>query len=305
MGKMTVGDAGVAKPFVKWVGGKGQLLTQFDALLPKDLSTCKRWTYVEPFVGGGAMLFHMLQRFPNIRRAVINDINHDLISTYRVVKSQSSELITGLAKLQDQYHHCRGEEEREEMFLSKRERYNSGYCHMLETATLFIFLNRTCFNGLYRVNSKGKYNVSFGKYKNPLICDATTIQLDSELLQKVDIRHGDFADVFDGIKNPVFAYLDPPYRPLTYTAGFTGYSKEGFSDVEQCRLGRLCRELDRRGCRWLASNSDPHNVNQMDDFFDDLYSGFDIRRVSANRMVNSKGSGRGKIAELAIRNYCD
>ena len=291
------------KPFVKWVGGKSQLLSQYDELLPGDLSRCKNLTYVEPFVGGGAMLFHMLQKFPNIRRVVINDINKDLIATYCVIKERPKELITRLEKLQKHFRSCKDEDERRCLFQKMRSRYNSRRCCQLETASLFIFLNRTGFNGLYRVNSEGRYNVSFGKCTNPLICDVETIYADSKLLQKVDIQTGDYVKTFDSLKGEVFAYLDPPYRPLTITANFTGYSKEGFGDDEQRRLALFCREMNNKGFRWLTSNSDPHNVNVDDDFFDELYAGFDIHRVLARRMVNSDASGRGKITELVIRNY--
>ena len=302
MGKDVINGG---KPFVKWVGGKSQLLSQYDKLLPRDLSRCKNLTYVEPFVGGGAMLFHMLQRFPNIRRVVINDINKDLITTYRAIKEKPRELINLLSKLQKLFRSCKGEDERRCLFLKIRSKYNSRRCNPLETASLFIFLNRTGFNGLYRVNSEGRYNVSFGKCTNPLICDVGTICADSELLQKVSIRAGDFAEVFDDLKGEIFAYLDPPYRPLTKTANFTGYSKEGFGDDEQRRLASLCREMDKSGFRWLASNSDPRNVNVDDNFFDELYSGFEIHRVMAKRIVNSDAGGRGKITELVIRNYAN
>lgn len=300
---MKDGETMVAKPFVKWVGGKGQLLAQYDALLPKGLSKYDDLTYVEPFVGGGAMLFHVLSRFPAIQRAVINDINRNLIATYQSVKEAPLELIASLADLQEQYRSCKSDAERCKMFLAKRDIYNSGLCRKIETASLFIFLNRTCFNGLYRVNGKGKYNVSFGKHINPLICDEATILADSVLLRKVEIRSGDFEEAFNGVAGRAFAYLDPPYRPLTQTASFTEYSKEGFSDSEQCRLAKLCVDLDKKGFLWLMSNSDPHNVDIEDNFFDNLYDGFEIKRVFANRMINSNASCRGKITELAIRNY--
>ena len=174
----------------------------------------------------------------------------------------------------------------------------------VEVAALFIFINRTCFNGLYRVNSKGKYNVPFGKAKNPLICDEETIMADSRLLQKVEILKGDFEGVEKYIeKGGAFFYFDPPYRPLTPTASFTAYSKDGFGDDQQKRLAEFCRRLDASGHQWLLSNSDPHNSNPNDMFFEEIYKGFDINRVSASRMINSKASGRGKITELAIRNY--
>ena len=292
-----------AKPFVKWAGGKGQLLEQLDALLPKDFAERDDVTYVEPFVGGGAMLFHMLAKYPNIRRAVINDLNEDLIACYRAIKECPEELIAALMDMQAAYRACANEEERKEFYLVKRERYNSRQAKATETAALFIFLNRTCFNGLYRVNSKGGYNVPFGKATNPLICDEATLRADSQLLQKVDILCSDFEEVMTAVGGKAFFYFDPPYRPLTQTAAFTAYSKEGFGDEQQKRLADFCRRLDAQGHQWLLSNSDPHNTNPNDNFFDDLYAGFGIQRVWANRAINSKADGRGKITELAIRNY--
>lgn len=292
-----------AKPFVKWAGGKGQLLDELDGLLPKDFSSRKGLVYVEPFVGGGAMLFHMLAKYPNISRAVINDLNSDLITCYRTIKERPDELIDALGVLKEEYRQRKNEEERREMYLAKRERYNLHEANDVEMAALFIFLNRTCYNGLYRVNSKGGYNVPFGKAENPLICDAQTLRADSELLQKVEIRCGDFETATSNLAAPAFFYFDPPYRPLTQTAAFTAYSKGGFGDDEQKRLAQFCRRLDKEGHQWLLSNSDPHNTNPADDFFDSLYAGFDIKRVYASRMINSKADGRGKITELAIRNY--
>ena len=292
-----------AKPFVKWAGGKGQLLEQLDALLPRDFGSRRDWVYVEPFVGGGAMLFHVLEKWPNIKRAVINDLNADLVVTYRTIKERPEELIAQLGELQREYRGLRSEESRRELYLAKRERYNSRRADTVETAALFIFLNRTCFNGLYRVNSQGLYNVPFGKAANPLICDEATIRADSELLRKVEILNGDFEGVAKAVKGKAFFYFDPPYRPLTRTAGFTAYSKDGFGDDQQRRLAAFCRRIDKAGHRWLLSNSDPHNVDPDDMFFEETFAGFDIRRVSASRMINSNAAGRGKITELAIRNY--
>ncbi len=292
-----------AKPFLKWAGGKGQLLEQLDVLLPKRLSERKDLVYVEPFVGGGAMLFHMLVRYPNIEHAVINDVNEDLVTCYQVVKSKPEGLISELRVMQNEFWAKRDEQSRKAMYLAKRDRYNSRKAAAVETAALFIFLNRTCFNGLYRVNSKGEFNVPFGKAVKPLICDEETIRADSLLLGKVEIMCGDFANVTNVLSGRVFAYFDPPYRPLTQTAAFTAYSKGGFDDSEQRRLAELCRKLDKAGCQWLLSNSDPHNTNPGDMFFDELYAGFDINRVSAGRAINSRADRRGKVSELAIRNY--
>jgi DNA adenine methylase len=294
-----------AKPFVKWAGGKGQLLDQLDALLPSDFSQREDLVYVEPFVGGAAMLFHVLAKYPNIRRAVINDTNSELIATYRTIKTKPDELIELLSVLQNEFLRCENMEARQDMYLKLREKFNLRKSDELEMSSLFIFLNKTCFNGLYRVNSKGGFNVPFGKAKNPAICDADNIRLLSKVLQKVTILNGDFADVVKSVRGRAFFYLDPPYRPLTQSAAFTAYAKGGFDDDEQRRLAQFCRRLDRAGHQWLLSNSDPHNVNPDDDFFEELYQGFDIKRVVASRAINSKGDGRGKIMELAIRNYVE
>lgn len=292
-----------ARPFVKWVGGKGQLIGQLSPLLPKDLSKRAAFVYVEPFVGGGAMLFYVLSRYPNIERAVANDLNVDLVTTYKVVQNKPEQLITTLAEMQRTFYAWTEEPERRAYYLDLRERYNSHPSDDVEIAALFIFLNRTCFNGLYRVNAKGQYNVPFGKAVRPLICDADNLRAASALLQKVEFLCGDFESVGRHVQGRAFWYFDPPYRPLTPTASFTAYSKDGFGDNQQRRLAAFCRRLDTAGHQWLLSNSDPHNVDPEDTFFEDIFAGFEIRRVSAARMVNSKADGRGKITELAIRNY--
>lgn len=292
-----------AKPFIKWAGGKGQLIEQLEALFPRDLATRKNLTYVEPFVGGGAMVFYMLSKYHNITRVVINDFNSDLVCTYKVIRDNPNSLIELLAKFQEEYRDCPNEDAKKSYYLKKRETYNLKKATPVETAALFVFLNRTCFNGLYRVNSKGLYNVPFGKAVNPQICDKETLKADSELLQNVEILNGDFEGVYDHIHDKAFVYFDPPYRPLPKTPSFTAYSKDGFNDEQQKRLAAFCRKLDRDGHQWLLSNSDPANTDDTDKFFDEIFSGFDIQRVSASRMINSKADGRGKITELAVRNY--
>lgn len=291
------------KPFVKWAGGKGQLIAQLDDLLPANFAERRDLVYVEPFVGGGAMLFHVLAKYPNVKRAVINDLNADLVTCFRTVRDEPDELIARLRALQAEYAGCGDETARRALFLDKRERYNSRNAKGAETAALFIFLNRTCFNGLYRVNSRGVFNVPFGKAVRPRICDEETIRADSALLRKVEIRCDDFTCAADDVGSGAFFYFDPPYRPLTRTAAFTAYSKDGFDDGEQKRLADFCRTLDAAGQTWLLSNSDPHNADPNDSFFEELYGGFDVRRVSASRIINSKAGGRGPISELAIRNY--
>lgn len=292
-----------AKPFVKWAGGKGQLIAQLEELLPSDFAERKRLTYVEPFVGGGAMMFHLLAKYKNISRVIINDFNSDLIGCYNAIRDTPKKLIGVLSDLRSEYRAFNSESERKQYYLERRNEYNQRNENKIRNAALFIFLNRTCFNGLYRVNSKGLYNVPFGRAANPMICDEETIFADSELLQNVEILNGDFEGVHKHVKDKAFFYFDPPYRPLPNTPSFTSYSKDGFNDTQQRRLAAFCRKLDAEGHQWLLSNSDPSNTDSNDRFFEEVYEGFDIRRVSASRMINSKVEGRGKITELAIRNY--
>ena len=284
-------DTYPARPFIKWVGGKTQLLEDIKKTLPQDLSHREEMTYVEPFVGGGAVLFWILQEYPNITRAIINDINAELICTYRIIKSDVENLIVELARIQSEY--------------LAFERFNEGNNSEVETAALFIFLNRTCFNGLYRVNSTGKFNVPHGKYSNPRICDEETLRADSAVLQRVEILCGDFAQTGKYAGDNVLYYFDPPYRPLTETSAFTSYAKDGFDDAEQMRLRDFCEQIAAHKSLFVASNSDPQNVDDGDDFFDHLYKMFSIKRVSALRMINSKGSGRGAISEIMISNVAN
>ena len=300
-------DTYSARPFVKWVGGKTQLLDDIRKALPCDLSDRKAVTYVEPFVGGGAVLFWILQEYPNITRAIINDINSKLICTYRVIKSDVEKLIVELTQIQSEYL-ALDEAARKNYYLSQRDRFNEENNSEVETAALFIFLNRTCFNGLYRVNSKGKFNVPHGKYSNPRICDEETLRADSAVLQRVEILCGDFAQTGKYADDNVLYYFDPPYRPLTETSAFTSYAKDGFDDMEQMRLRDFCEQIAAHKSLFVASNSDPQNVDNGDngdDFFDLLYGMFSIKRVSASRMINSKGNGRGAISEIMISNVAN
>ena len=243
----------------------------------------------------------ILQEFPNITRAIINDINKELICTYRVIKSDVEELILELTRIQTEYL-ALDDVARKNYYLSQRKRYNGRNSSDIETAALFIFLNRTCFNGLYRVNSKGEFNVPHGRYKNPKICDAETLRADSAILQQVEILCGDFAQTGKYADNNVLYYFDPPYRPLTETSAFTSYAKDGFDDAEQTRLRDFCEQISTHKSLFVASNSDPQNIDNRDDFFDRLYKRFSIKRVSAARMINSKGNGRGAISEIMISN---
>ena len=298
---MKIFDIYPAKPFVKWAGGKKQLLGEIKNLLPCELSQRREMTYIEPFVGGGAVLFWILQEYPNINRAVINDINTELICTYKVVRNDVENLIDELARLQSAYLPL-DDVLRKEFFIVQRERYNKKNISDVETAALFIFLNRTCFNGLYRVNTKGEFNVPHGRYANPRICDEETLRADSALLQRVKILGVDFSQTGKFATDNVIYYLDPPYRPLSETSSFTSYSKESFDDAEQTRLRDFCEQISKRGSLFVASNSDPLNVDSKDYFFDRLYQMFSIRRVFATRMINSKVNCRGAVSEIMVSN---
>lgn len=294
-------DKTQARPFIKWAGGKTQLLDEVHKSLPRDIAQRKNLTYVEPFVGGGAVLFKLLWEYPNIKKAVINDINQDLINTYRVVKEELEALIDELSKIQAEYLQM-GENERKEYFLTNRTLFNSKQSSRVKAAALFIFLNRTCFNGLYRVNSKGEFNVPHGRYKNPRICDADNLRAVSAVLQKVEILCGDFAETERYAGPDTLYYLDPPYKPITETSSFTSYTKSGFDDADQIRLRDFCNRITKKKALFIASNSDPKETNAKETFFDNIYQHFSIKRVSAARMINSNPSGRSPIRELMISN---
>ncbi len=293
----------MAKPFVKWAGGKTQLLTQFENILPQNLNGEESFTYIEPFVGGGAMLFHMLQKYPNINRAIINDINSNLITTYRVIKEEPDNLISQLQHFQTEFRNLNKEEAKKEYFLTIRKSYNEDSHTDISLAAMFIFLNRTCFNGLYRVNSKGFFNVPFGKYSNPTICDEKLIIEDSKALQKVEILCGDYSQIEQFVNNNTFVYFDPPYRPISSTSRFTSYSKWSFDDNDQIRLAQFFDRLSERGCKMMLSNSDCEIKNPNDNFFQNLYGNFIIEKVYAPRYINSMASKRGKLTEILVRNY--
>ncbi len=295
-----------AKPFLKWAGGKGQLLSQFDEHLPADLHK-QAFTYIEPFVGGGAMLFHMLRKFPNITHAVINDINSHLVTAYRVIKEHPDELIRRLSGLEHEYFMLPDEEAKKEYFLNVRNIFNDSPLDDVDRTKYLIFLNRTCFNGLYRVNAKGKFNVPFGRYLHPTICNSETIKADSEALNRanVTILNGDFERTIDEMGDGLnFVYFDPPYRPLNATSSFNSYAKEDFNDDEQIRLRDFCVRINERtNIRWMLSNADCSAKNPEDTFFEDIYADFHIHRVYASRAINANPSKRGKLTELLIKNY--
>lgn len=292
----------VAKPFLKWAGGKGQLLDTFDKMFPQELIEGKIKTYIEPFVGGGAVLFHILQNY-KIEKAQINDINKELINCFRCIKADVEEVIKTLSILEKEYL---SSENRNKYFYNVRERYNQIHLnghYDYEKCADFIFLNHTCFNGLYRVNKEGKFNVPHGKYKKPLICDKENLRLCSKLLQKVKINFGSYEQVLEKTDANTFLYFDPPYRPLLENNSFVSYDKAGFDDIDQIELSQNYRNLDKQNCLLMLSNSDPKNINENDNFFDDLYKNFNIERVYAKRMINCQANKRGNITEIVIMNY--
>lgn len=294
-----------ARPFLKWAGGKTQLLPVIDSFLPESFIRENDVTYIEPFVGGGAMLFFMLQKYPNIKRAIINDLNTHLVKTYSVIRDQPYSLIEYLGDFQANYHLLTDYDAQKDFYLNIRHRFNTEALTDIEEAAFMIFMNRTCFNGLYRENSKGGFNVPFGRYVNPTICDDALIIADSELLQKVEILNGDFSETGNYVNGYTFFYFDPPYRPLDATSSFNSYVKESFDDNEQIRLKEFYSYLSAQGCLGMLSNSDGRGRNEDDTFFDELYRDFIIERVFAKRCINANPSKRGALTELLIRNYND
>ena len=296
----------VAKPFVKWAGGKGNLLQKLEALLPTDYDDLKNVTYIEPFVGGGAMLFHMLQRHKCIRRAVINDINADLIRCYQLIANDPQILIDRLKNIENNYFSV-DFPARKELFYAYRDQYNSEGIHPDEKAALFIFLNHTCFNGLYRVNAAGKFNVPYGRYKKPVICNKEVIMADHRLLNSIELmirQPGDYKLVRQNLSrnHPNFVYFDPPYRPLNDTSSFREYSNDPFDDIQQEELKEFCDRLSNKNCLIMLSNSDSKTENG-DSYFEALYEGYGIQRVLAPRFINADPEKRKKLTEVVIRNY--
>lgn len=287
-----------AKPFIKWVGGKGQLIEQLEAMLPADFDNWENVTYIEPFVGGGAMLFYMLQAHPNIKSAIINDINEDLTTCYMMVKQSPDALVESLKQIQKEYYSLQNEDARKQFFLLMRDEFNTKQLNSIDNTTLFFFLNRTCFNGLYRVNKAGLFNVPFGRYETPTICDPNTIYADSELLQNVEILTGDYQQTLAYANDNTLFYFDPPYRPLNNTSSFNDYAKEAFNDFAQRRLKEFCDRVEASGYKFMLSNSDCSDM-----FFDDLYAQYIIERVWASRSVNANPQKRGKLTEILVHNY--
>ena len=291
------------KPFIKWAGGKAQVLANISLKYPKELGKCVN-KYAEPFVGGGAVLFDILSNYI-VTEVYISDINRELIHTYKSIRDNIDEIIVLLKSMETKYLLV-DDERRKNQYYSNRNRYNELIREKVSTpelAALFVFLNKTCFNGLYRVNSRGEFNVPQGGYKNPCICDDKNLEAVSTILQNVIIKCCDYKKSKSFIDDKTFVYFDPPYRPLTETASFTAYTQEGFGDKEQIELARFIDKLSDIGAYVVASNSDPTNVNKEDTFFDKLYEKHKILRISATRAINSAGSKRGRINELLIASY--
>lgn len=300
-----------AKPFLKWAGGKTQLLEELTSRLPQTIrERGKTESYLEPFVGGGAFFFHLRRLFV-MEEVHLFDINPDLILAYQVMQREPGELIAKLGVLEEDYL-SRNHKGRRELYYAVRDRYNSQKEHIdyrsfngewIERASSLIFLNKTCFNGLFRQNQRGQFNVPHGRYKNPRICDAANLQDVSRALQGVHLHCGDFLSSKPYVRPGSLVYFDPPYRPLSRTSSFTSYSKADFTDNDQIRLARYFAELAAKGAYVLLSNSDPKVSDAHDDFFDQLYKDFVIERVLARRSINCDGKARGAITEILVRNY--
>ena len=291
------------KPFLKWAGGKGQLLKEIEQYYPFGNGITK---YAEPFVGGGAVLFDILNHY-ELEAVYMSDINAELINAYRMISNRIDEVVELLSTMQNEYVPME-ERNRKIYYLAKRSQFNDLKISCdekinIEKAALMIFLNKTCFNGLYRVNRKGQFNVPIGAYKNPLICDETNLRVISEKLKKVIMVCGDYRKSADFIDQNTFVYIDPPYRPLTNTANFTAYTENAFNDKEQIKLAQFVGEMDQKKARIVVSNSEPKNSDLEADFFENIYPFCNIKRDEATRMINSNSKARGKIKELLISNF--
>lgn len=299
-----------ARPFLKWAGGKGQLLNKFKDLYPQQLKDKKIKTFYEPFLGSGAVFFNIAQNY-DIESAYLYDINDELILTYKVIQKNVAKLIDFLYRYQKTYFKL-DKVKRQEFFYDQRtnynlQRFNIDYNKYSENwfprAAQLIFLNRTCFNGLYRVNLKGEFNSPAGDYDNPTICDENNLLAVSKVLEIAEIKKADFKEIIKDLKSKSFIYFDPPYRPISKTASFKAYSKHNFADDEQLQLALLYKQLDKKGSKVMLSNSDPKNNDPSDNFFDDIYKGYNILRIPARRMINSDPSKRGSINEIIVTNY--
>lgn len=298
------------KPFLKWAGGKNQLIEQITNFFPKDLSEGAIKKYVEPFIGGGAVFFYVAYKY-QIQELFISDINPELVIAYKTIQHNVDDLIILLSDIEAKYLSLH-ESTRKQYFYQVRAQFNwrrqnidlQNYnSEWLERTAQMIFLNKTCFNGLFRVNSKGDFNVPIGKYKKPLICDPINLKAVANILQKTQIHHGDFSECQYFVDKNTLVYFDPPYKPISSTSYFTSYSQQSFDDTEQLRLRDFFVTLDNKGAKLLLSNSDPKNENSNDNFFENSYERYRIERVKAARNINSNAAKRQPINELLIMNY--
>ncbi len=300
-----------ARPFLKWAGGKTQLLIEFQNRLPESIREKKLINnYIEPFIGGGAMFF-FLKRNYEVKNSIIMDINKELIIGYKTLKNDYNAVIDKLCAIEETYLK-KTDDKRKEFYYKIRDDYNEQMKdfdyknygeNWIDRTSFLIFINKTCFNGLFRQNLKGGFNVPFGRYKNPKICDKDNIIEVGKALKNTEIINGDFTLSSHYIEKESLVYLDPPYRPLNKTSNFTSYSKDGFDDNDQHRLAQFFKEMDKKGAYLMLSNSDPKNEDPDDEFFDNLYKEYKIERVPAKRFINCDASKRGEINELIIRNY--
>ena len=297
-----------AKPFLKWAGGKTQLLNDIDNNLPPEIKKNGIINYYEPFIGSAAVFLFLKQKY-GIENAHLYDINSNLISTFRIVQNQTNKLIKEL-KLLDREFKLKNNEQRKIYYNKRREEFNillpanlMVKQKLIRKAALTIFLNKTCFNGLYRINNSGQFNVPFGRYENPRILDEENLLTVSESLKNVVLEVRNFKTLTKVVKKNSFIYYDPPYSPLNKTSNFTSYSEYDFSLNEQEELARVYKILDKKGIKQLLSNADLKNHNSQNDFHDNLYGKYTIRRILANRIINSKATKRGKISEILVRNY--
>ncbi len=300
-----------AKPFLKWAGGKTQLLCEINKRIPHELKKGNIDNYIEPFVGGGALFFNIIQKY-NLKEYYIFDMNKELILTYSVIKNNVSELIEILNNFESKFS-ILDIKNRQIFYYDVREQFNNNKIKIdfnkynyewIERAAQMIFLNKTCFNGLFRVNIDDKFNTPSGDIKKTNILDRYNLEKSSILLNKSHIYYGDFTECDPFVDNHTFVYFDPPYRPLNIkNNNGCGYTKDKFDDKEQIRLSNFYKLLDSRGAKLMLSNSDPKNIDMRDNFFDELYSGYNIERIKARRSINRDGNKRGKINELIITNY--
>jgi len=290
------------KPFLKWAGGKRQLLPWFLGMYPPALKEGRIAHYYEPFLGSGAVFFDIVQRY-QVANACLTDINADLVLTYRVIQSQASKLIEALWTHQKKYL-ALSQQRRSGYFYEQRQLFNqqtglsaTGSKGVARAAQL-IFLNRTCYNGLFRVNASGAFNTPAGDYKKPVICDEANLLAVAHLLRNASIKKMGYAQALKNLPASSFVYLDPPYRPVSQTARFTAYDASAFGDAQQARLAEVCRRLHAQGLPFMLSNSDT-----ADGFFDALYKGFTIQRVPARRLINAHATKRGPVNEIVVTNY--